>query len=70
MEQKSYRVYVTDALQAIAENTAIDANKFLDELVGKAMSRRWTDLGKPVPPSETRTAEEIIADIKNKLASL
>lgn len=66
----SFRAYVTDTLQAIAENTAIEANKFLEEPVGKVMTRRWADQDKPAPPEETRTAEEVIEHIKERLKSL
>lgn len=62
-------MYITDALQAVAENTAVSANKFLEDPVGKAMTRRWADLDKPAPPEETRTAEEIIDHIKQKLGA-
>lgn len=70
IEQLSFRAYVTDTLQVIAENTAIEANKFLEKPVGKTMTRRWADLDKPAPPEETRTAEEVIEHIKERLKSL
>lgn len=60
---------MTDTLKAVSKNTAISANKFLEEPVGEAVTRRWVDWNKPVPPEETRTAEEVIEHIRNKLAS-
>lgn len=63
----SFRAYVTDTLQVIAENTAIPAASFTDGKAGKAMTRRWADWDKPAPPKETRTAEEIIDHIRARL---
>lgn len=57
---KAYRVYITDALKNIEENTGRAVKE------GKAHQKRYIDLINP-PPKETRTAEEIIAHIKNKL---
>lgn len=67
MERWTLNVYMTDALQAIAENTAVSAGYCSGGKAGKAMGRRWVDLDKPAPPEETRTAEEIIDHIKAKL---
>lgn len=61
---------MTDVLQTIAENTAASANKFMEEPVGKVMTRRWLERDKPAQPEENRTSEEIIAHIKKKIASL
>lgn len=58
-EDKAYRVYVTDALKAAAENTAKYAG-------GNYIKTRYIDIIDP-PPEETRTGEEIIAQIKEKL---
>lgn len=61
-----YRVYVTDALKCIAENTAKSVG-------GVSMSKRFfeiVDRSKPQEEEEERTAEEIIDQIKNKLKSL
>lgn len=63
----SYRVYITDTLQTIAENTAITAASFTDGKAGKAMSRRWIEKDAPKQKEETRTAEEIIDHIRKKL---
>lgn len=61
---------MTDALQTIAENSAISANKFLEEPAGKTITRRWAERETPAAPEESRTGGEIIAHIRNKLASL
>lgn len=58
--EKIYRMYLTDALKCISENTA----KFAQ---GSAMSRRWIDLEEPRVLKETRSAEEIIDDFKRRL---
>ena len=50
--EKAYRVYVTDALKIIAENTAKHAS-------GSCMKARYFDVESPKPP-ETRTSDEII----------
>lgn len=65
-----FRAYVTDALQAIAENTAMPAAWLTDGKSGKLLSRRWIEKDKPAPPEETRTADEVIDHIRRKLASL
>lgn len=51
--------YITDALMYISENTA-------NQHGGKAISKRFYDL-KNGEPEETRTPDEIINSIKNKL---
>lgn len=63
----SLEIYVTDTLQAIAENTAIPAASFTDGKHGKAMALRWADKDKPKSSEDTRTAEEIIDHIKKGL---
>lgn len=50
-----YRIYVTDALRVIAENTA----KFVG---GCSIERRYIDVVKP-KKQDNRTCEEITADI-------
>lgn len=70
IESWTFRVYITDTLQAIAENTAVPAASFTEGKHGKAMTRRWADRNKPEPTPETRTPEEVIAYMKEKLASL
>lgn len=56
---KAYRIYVTDSLKMISENTSKYAG-------GSSFSTRYYDLIKK-PIAETRTSEEIIGGIKNKL---
>ncbi len=50
-----YRIYVTDALRVVAENTA----KFVG---GCSIERRYIDVVKP-KKQDNRTCEEITADI-------
>lgn len=62
MREESFRVYLTDAAQVIAENTARIGG-------GRTISRRWADiagLAGPSRPADNRTAEEIIADVAGK----
>lgn len=62
MREETFRVYLTDAVQAIAENTARIGG-------GRKISWRWVDvagLSGPSRPVDTRTAEEIIADVAGK----
>lgn len=62
MQEAAYRVYVTDALKLIAENTA----KFSG---GGYLKTRYYDVINP-RPEETRTPEEIISSIKAKLTRI
>lgn len=58
IEQKAYRAYVTDALKAIAENTARYAGgSYLNERYVDRIQRRHAD---------HRSGEEIAADIIKK----
>lgn len=50
-----YRIYVTDALRVVAENTA----KFVG---GRSIERRYIDVVKP-KKQDNRTCEEITADV-------
>ena len=54
-EDEIYRVYVTDCLQMISENTA-------NQVGGKFIQKRYYDILNP-PPVETRTAEAITQEI-------
>ena len=56
-----YRVYVTDMLMCIAENTAKFANGG-----GRYIKKRYFDIVQP-QKEETRTPDEIINGIKSKL---
>ena len=61
-QEKAYRVYVTDALKTITENTAKYAG-------GSYMKVRYFDVESP-KPSETRTPDEIIGQLKMKIAQI
>lgn len=61
-QEKAYRVYVTDALKTITENTAKYAS-------GSYMKVRYFDAESPKPP-ETRTSDEIIGQMKIKIARI
>lgn len=61
-QEKAYRIYVTDALKAIAENTAKYAG-------GSYMKNRYYDFENP-KPVETRTGNEIIYQMKAKIARI
>ncbi len=69
-ETKSYRIYVTDALMAIAENTThlLGAQGVVD--YGKTIKTRWIDTLKPAPeeePEDNRPSEEIASDIWQRI---
>lgn len=53
-----FRVYVTDSLKAIADNTARLAG-------GSVIEKRYLDIIDPKPP-DTRTAAEILAEVVQK----
>ena len=61
-QEKAYRVYVTDALKTITENTAKYAG-------GSYMKVRYYDPENP-KPVETRTPDEIIGNMKEKIARI
>ena len=60
--EKAYQVYITDALRIITENTA-KANG------GHYLQVRYAELIEP-KKEETRTANEVITDLKDKLRRL
>lgn len=60
---KAYRIYVTDGIKVISENTA----KFVSN--GSYLGKRFIDAIKKAPV-ETRTSDEIISDIRDKLRKL
>lgn len=70
-EKKSFRVYVTDALMAIAENTThfLGRENIID--YGKSITERWIDIidFKETAPKEedNRSAEEITTDIWQRI---
>jgi hypothetical protein len=57
--ETAYRIYVTDALQAISENTAHSANG------GKMMNSRWYDIIHPPKkiPEDTRSCKEVTISV-------
>lgn len=57
-KQEAYRVYITDALRAISENTAKYAG-------GKYIQARYADMIKP-KPKDIRSGNEIAADVIKK----
>ncbi|MBQ4505292.1 MAG: hypothetical protein II983_06415 [Firmicutes bacterium] len=57
-EEMSYRIYVTDALKLIAENTAKMSS-------GSYMTKRYSDLFKK-EKIDTRSGDEIAVDIIKK----
>lgn len=58
-EEMAYRFYITDALKLTCENTAkISGGTFLSTSFKDIVLKK---------PEDTRTGEEIIADIKYKL---
>ena len=71
-EKKSFEVYVTDALMAIAENTThiVGAQGVFD--YGRSFKQRWIDLITPKPveeekPEDNRPSEEIASDIWERI---
>lgn len=58
-EELTYRIYITDALQVIGENTASFTR-------GRSIKTRYADILFPAP-EETRTAEEIKQHFISKL---
>lgn len=60
-ERRLYEIYVTDALKAITENT-------VKMYGGSSLKLRYADLlENSNKQEETRTAEDIISNIKNKI---
>lgn len=62
-KEDAERIYVTDALKAIAENTARMAN-------GSVMSKRYAEL-LPIPKKvekKEQTAEDIIQQVHDRMA--
>ena len=55
-EDKAYRIYVTDALRMISENTASSVG-------GKYITARFADVIAPPKEEDNRTCEEITAEI-------
>jgi hypothetical protein len=60
-EEQIFRLYITDALKILTENTA-------KMYGGASLTKRYADIIDMSKPVETRTQEEIIDHIKRKLA--
>lgn len=58
MHEKVYKIYVTDSLRIIGENTAKLAG-------GGYLKSRWADVVDP-KTKEVRTGEEIVAEVIKK----
>lgn len=55
-EDEAYRIYVTDALRLVAENTAAS-------VCGKYLTARFADVIAPPKEEDKKTCEEITAEI-------
>lgn len=66
IDRWTFEVYVTDTLQAIAENTAVPASGFSDGKHGKTMTLRWADRDKPVEKGDERTGDDIDRELSEK----
>lgn len=68
-KKESLRVYVTDALMAIADNTThlVGMEGVVD--YGKTMTNRWLEILNPPPekPEDNRPSEEIASDIWDRI---
>lgn len=63
-EEKQYRIYITDALKVLTENTA-------KMFGGATIKMRYAELIDTEPQKEeTRTADEVVDSIKEKLEKL
>lgn len=60
-KSEQYQSYIADCLQSISRNVAPIGR-------GEYIAKRWVDVSDP-KPEETRTPEEIIAYMKQKIAS-
>lgn len=58
MHERAYKIYVTDALQLLTKKFG-----------GEYLKNRFADVIEP-RIEETRTAEEVIADIRDKITRL
>lgn len=71
-EDKSFKIYLTDALMAIADNTThlVGAGGVVD--YGRTIKTRWIDLIESPPevpnePEDDRPSEEIASDIWERI---
>lgn len=63
-KERAYRIYVTDALKVIADNTAHIRGG------GTTITARFADIITPKKPEEERTEEDIINGLKDKLRKI
>lgn len=68
-EEKSYKIYVTDALRAIANNSAQAA---VEQRSYASLTKRWADIIEPQEEpqdieEDARSCEEIAADIWKRI---
>ena len=61
-KNRAYRIYVTDGIKIITENTA----RYFG---GRHFEARFIDVIEP-PPEETRTSDEIVENIREKIKKL
>ena len=70
-EEKAFKIYVTDALMAIANNTThiVGAQGVVD--YGMTITQRWIELNskpsEPEKPEDNRSSEEIAVDMWNRI---
>lgn len=67
-EERLYRIYITDALKAIAENTTHyqGAGEMFD--YGSSLTARWIDVLEPqIIEEDNRSCEEIVHDIWDRI---
>lgn len=68
-EERQYRVYITDALMAIAENTShVQGREGIIEY-GRVIKSRWIDLLEPPSeiPEDNRPSEDIARDMWSRI---
>lgn len=65
--EMAYKFYVTNALQLICSNTAYSARQ--DGGDGRYIKNSYSEIINP-KPEETRTGQEIIDMMKNKIAEI
>jgi len=64
--EKAYQIYVTDSLRLISENSAASAAYYSNRKMGQYPQMRFAELF-DAKPAETRTAKDVIANIRKKL---
>lgn len=64
----AYRIYVTDSLQCIANEISVLFSKSGKDIIETRYYKLYKELFEP--KEETRTSEEIISNLKGKLANI